>query len=145
MYNCIGESLSLFLINIPVVSQWQVAVTMGWNQGLFNFCGDCRICLCGTFCVPCLICQNAHDLGKSGLVYNLLGKFFNHYNTSLPPLQLPFPSCAGCILPCLPTMLLRSAARERYGISGSDVSDGIVSWLCTPCVNCQTAVQLQSH
>ena len=50
---------------------------------------------------PCLICSKARALGKSGLIYNILG----------------------CFLPCLPVFLLRQNAREKYGIEGGDVED----------------------
>ena len=73
----------------------------GWHQGLCNCCGDISLCLCGLFCWPCLICSNARGLGKSGLIYNILG----------------------CFLPCLPVFLLRQNAREKYGIEGGDVED----------------------
>merc|ERR1712215_61087 len=94
---------------------------MGWHQGLFNFCGDCSVCLCGTFCVPCLICTNARAMDKSGCLYNILS----------------------CLLPCLPTFLLRQEARERYGVEGSCLGDVVESSLCTPCVNCQTAAEIE--
>ena len=96
---------------------------MGWNQGLFNFCGDCSICLCGTFCVPCLICTNARGLNRSGILYNVLA----------------------LVLPCLPTMLLRQEARAQYNIDGSMVGDVVASSFCTPCVNCQTAAEIQAR
>ena len=96
---------------------------MSWSQGLFNFCGDCSICLCGAFCVPCLICSNARGLKKSGLLYNALA----------------------CIMPCLPTLLLRQEARSRYGIEGTTGGDVAASWCCTPCVNCQTAKEIEER
>ena len=116
---------------------------MSWSQGLFNFCGDCSICLCGTFCVPCLICSNARGLQHSGLVYNILGE------ASLAGAHLSrfylADTILGCVLPCLPTMLLRMSAREKYNIEGNDMEDALVSWCCTPCVNCQTAVEIRNH
>ena len=76
-----------------------------WHQGLCNCCGDISLCLCGLCCWPCLICSNARGLGKSGLIYNILG----------------------CFLPCLPVFLLRQNAREKYGIEGGDVEDVVSS------------------
>ena len=70
-----------------------------WKQGLCNCCGDCEECLYGSFCCPCLNYENAENLGKSGILYTLLG----------------------CIMPCVPTLLLRQEARERYNI---EVSQG---------------------
>merc|ERR1712062_562785 len=43
-------------------------------------------CCCVTFCNPCAIYKTANDLGQSGILYVLLG----------------------CILPCVPVMLLRT-------------------------------------
>ena len=49
---------------------------------------------CGAFLPCCLTYKNAEALGKSGPLYFLLG----------------------CVLPCLPILLLRTEAREKYGI-----------------------------
>ena len=112
----------------------------GWHQGLCNCCGDISLCLCGLCCWPCLICSNARGLGKSGLIYNILG----------------------CFLPCLPVFLLRQNAREKYGIEGGDVEDvvssdslqisthwpclvQVVSWCCPCCTAVQTAVEIQEQ
>ena len=69
-----------------------------WKQGLCNCCGDCSVCMCGTCCEPCLVYRNADSLGKSGLLCCILGCFF----------------------PCVPALLLRSEARERYNIEVSE-------------------------
>ena len=66
----------------------------GWNQSLLNCCGDCGVCMCGTCCEPCLVYRNAEDLNKSGLLCCILGCFF----------------------PCVPALLLRGEARDRYNI-----------------------------
>ena len=66
----------------------------GWNQSLINCCGDCGVCMCGTCCEPCLVYRNAEDLDKSGLLCCILGCFF----------------------PCVPALLLRGEARDRYNI-----------------------------
>ena len=50
--------------------------------------------MCGMCCGFCQIYQNAESLGKSGCLYMLLA----------------------CIFPCVPIMLLRQEARERYNI-----------------------------
>ena len=55
--------------------------------------------MCGTFCGCCLNYKNAENLGKSGILYTLLS----------------------CIMPCVPILLLRQEARERYNI---EVSQG---------------------
>ncbi|XP_023339378.1 cornifelin [Eurytemora carolleeae] len=94
-----------------------------WKQGLFNCCGDCGICCCGTFCDCCLVYQNADNLGKSGLLCCLLA----------------------CMIPCVPTMILRNEARERWGIQGSTGGDFCASVCCYPCVDCQTAVEIKER
>ena len=91
-----------------------------WKNGLCGCMGDCESCklpfsfwiinkaleslscfeltgCCGTFCHSCLIYKNAESLNKSGFLCCLLGCFF----------------------PCIPLFLLRSEAREKYGIEVS--------------------------
>eukprot|EP00092_Neocalanus_flemingeri_P086009 GFUD01108311.1.p1 GENE.GFUD01108311.1~~GFUD01108311.1.p1 ORF type:complete len:104 (-),score=34.36 GFUD01108311.1:232-543(-) len=94
-----------------------------WKQGLFNCFGDCEICCCGLCCSPCLTYGTANDLGKSGLLYCLLG----------------------CIMPCIPTLLLRQEARERYNIEGETMEDVGTAFCCTACVQCQTAVEIKER
>jgi Cys-rich protein (TIGR01571 family) len=48
-------------------------------------------------------------------------------------------------MPCIPALLLRQEARERWGIEGSTGEDVAVSFCCTPCVNCQTAVEIKER
>ena len=62
-------------------------------------------------------------MGKSGLLYNALA----------------------CIMPCLPTLLLRQEAREKYNIEGDTMGDLMCSVCCTPCVTCQTAVEIKER
>ena len=50
--------------------------------------------LCGAFCTCCLISETSGKLGKSGLLYNILG----------------------CFAPCIPILLLRQDARHRNNI-----------------------------
>ena len=52
---------------------------------------------CGTWCECCLVYQNAENMGKSGILCFLLG----------------------CVMPCIPSLLLRGEARERWGIEVS--------------------------
>ena len=59
------------------------------NQFYFHFAG-----CCGTFCGLCLVCQNANGMQKSGILYGLLT----------------------CIMPCIPILLLRQEARDKYQI-----------------------------
>ena len=48
-------------------------------------------------------------------------------------------------IPCLPVFVMRSEARERYGIDGSTVDDAVCSFCCSSCVNCQTAVEIKGR
>ena len=50
-----------------------------------------------------------------------------------------------CIFPCIPIMLLRQEARERYNIEGSTGDDAVCSFCCGPCVSCQTAVEIKER
>ena len=75
------------------------------------------------FCFPCLTYGTANDLGKSGMLYCLLG----------------------CLMPCIPTLLLRQEARERYNIEGDTMGDVGTSVYCTPCVICQTSVEIKAR
>jgi len=94
-----------------------------FKQGLCNCCGDCGICMCTSFCTPCQTYQTAEDLNKSGMLYCLLG----------------------CFMPCIPILLLRGEAREKYGIEGSTMGDVAASCCCTGCALCQTAVEVKER
>merc|ERR1712115_419556 len=76
---------------------------------------------CECFCSPCLTYKTAEDLGKSGILYCLLG----------------------CIMPCIPALLMRQEARERYNIEGDTTEDVGLAFCCTSCVKCQTAVEIK--
>ena len=89
-----------------------------WNQSVANCCGDCGICtsweislvnisplFCsgcyGTWCGPCLVCQNANSLNSSAFCCSLLS----------------------CCLPCIPAWWFRDSARTRYDIEVSSALD----------------------
>jgi len=94
-----------------------------WKQGTCNCCGDCGTC-CYVFCCnPCSTYSTANDLGKSGILFALLG----------------------CIMPCIPALLLRQEARERYHIEGDTPGDVGCAFCCTACVQCQTAVEIKER
>ena len=77
--------------------------------------------------------------GKSGLLYTLLF----------------------CLIPCVPILLARQEARERYNIEvmpqmmmismimlmfqGSTMDDAVTSFCCTSCVMCQTAAEIKNR
>ena len=62
--------------------------------------------MCGMCCGFCQIYQNAESLGKSGCLYMLLA----------------------CIFPCVPIMLLRQEARERYNIEVGGAASLVLSY-----------------
>ena len=86
---------------------------------LYSYSTGC----CGTFCGLCLNYKNAENLGKSGIIYTLLA----------------------CIMPCVPILLLRQEARERYNIEGGTCDDVVASVCCTSCVMCQVRTTTNQH
>jgi len=94
-----------------------------WKHGICGCSHDLEICCCGTFLPCCLTYQNAEALGKSGPLYLLLE----------------------CIIPCLPILLLRKEAREKYGIEGSTAGDVACAVCCGYFVPCQTANEILDH
>jgi len=88
--------------------------------GCFDDCGGCMFGWC---CSPCQVYQNGEALGKSGFLCCLLG----------------------CLLPCVPALLLRQEARERWGIEGSTGDDVVSAVCCTPCVNCQISSEIKER
>ena len=83
-----------------------VSLLSAWKsfKQLFSYTFSLPGC-CGCCCVPCLTHRTANDMGKSGFLYCLLG----------------------CLFPCIPAMLLRKQARERYNIEVGRLNTNI--WL----------------
>ena len=75
---------------VSSVKQREGEIVQNWDS---NYSQGC----CASFCFWCLNYKTAENLGKSGLLYTLLG----------------------CIMPCIPIMLARTEARERYNIEVS--------------------------
>jgi len=48
-------------------------------------------------------------------------------------------------MPCIPLLLLRQEAREKYQIEGSTMGDVGASVCCSACVNCQTAAEIKAQ
>merc|ERR1711935_148347 len=92
-----------------------------WKHGIFGCLANCRTCLCGTFLPCCLICETSRKMGKSGVLYNILG----------------------CFAPCIPIVLLRQDARMQHNIEGSCLGDVCCSICCLECALCQVANQVQ--
>ncbi|XP_068797579.1 placenta-specific gene 8 protein isoform X6 [Struthio camelus] len=66
-----GDLKELEMASLPVVTtqpQYGVPVSSisrnTWQTGLMDCCTDCGVCLCGTFCFPCLGCQVAGDMSE---------------------------------------------------------------------------------
>ena len=76
-----------------------------------------------TWCGCCLVYSTAEDLGESGLLYFLLG----------------------CITPCIPVMMLRTKARETYGIEGDQTNDALMSCCCNCCALVQTSNEVKKQ
>jgi len=94
-----------------------------WKQGLCGCMDDCETCLCGAFCSPCQVYSNAEALNKSGIL-----------------------CCLGyLIMPCIPLLLLRGEAREKYGIEGSTMGDVGAAVCCPSCASCQTAAEIKGR
>merc|ERR1719361_921067 len=114
------EFLSSSIVTTP---NQDLKMASQWKQDFCNCMGDCEVCLCVSFCSLCQTYQTAEGLNKSGLLYGLLW----------------------CIAPCIPTILLRSEAREKYGIEGSTMEDVAAAVCCEPCTQCQTAVEVKER
>ncbi|XP_069041349.1 cornifelin homolog isoform X2 [Lepisosteus oculatus] len=96
---------------VTVTSYTVSRTTSDWSSNICDCCGDCGICLCGTF-LPCILaCQVAQDQGES------------------------------CCLPFLPGALiaLRTSMRDKYSIEGSICDDWVVMMCCSHCGLCQMA------
>ena len=78
---------------------------------------------CGTFCFPCQSYQIAERMGKSGIVYGLLG----------------------WILPFVPPLIMRGDLRDLNNIEGSTCNDALAACCCTCCASIQIANELDSR
>eukprot|EP00090_Calanus_glacialis_P041543 TRINITY_DN73495_c0_g1_i1.p1 TRINITY_DN73495_c0_g1~~TRINITY_DN73495_c0_g1_i1.p1 ORF type:complete len:100 (-),score=19.54 TRINITY_DN73495_c0_g1_i1:44-343(-) len=94
-----------------------------WKHGLCGCTDDMGTCCYGYWCGCCMMMDNANRLGKSGIVYALLG-CFGHF---------------------IPILLTRQAAREQYNIEGSTCDDVMVSCCCACCSNIQTANEIRGR
>ena len=90
-----------------------------WTTGLFDCFSDMGICVCGYFCGPCLLCQNANDLGENGC------------------------ALAFCI-PCpYNQTLLRVKIRSENNIEGNICDDYCTTICCSSCALCQEAREIK--
>eukprot|EP00092_Neocalanus_flemingeri_P014547 GFUD01015696.1.p1 GENE.GFUD01015696.1~~GFUD01015696.1.p1 ORF type:complete len:101 (-),score=23.03 GFUD01015696.1:48-350(-) len=98
-------------------------MSKAWSHGAFNCCEDIGTC-CMASCCPCILSySNGEELGESGVLCFLLG----------------------CIVPCIPIMLLRTKARETYDIEGSTADDAVMSFCCGCCAQIQTTNEIKQN
>merc|ERR1711936_1530939 len=107
---------SLLLLKFDCYFQ-NLKMSNKWKHGLCGCLHDIRICLCGAFLPCCLICETSEKMGKSGLLYNILG----------------------CFAPCIPILLLRQEARHTRNIKGNTAEDVICACCCPELALCQVA------
>ncbi|GFO04007.1 placenta-specific 8 [Plakobranchus ocellatus] len=100
-----------------VVQQPIIQGKRGWNTGVFDCCEDAGICLCGTFCGLCLVCQVATDMNES--------------------------MCVACCVPA-PVTVLRTKWRTQNNIEGSIMNDCLLETCCGPCAACQLAREVKT-
>merc|ERR1711983_11517 len=94
-----------------------------WKHGLCSCGNDCESCACAYCCPCCLVYRNAEDMNKSGILYCLLS----------------------CIMPCIPILLLRGEARDKYNIEGSVCGDAVAATCCGCCALAQTASEIKEQ
>jgi len=87
-----------------------------WTSGVCNCFEDMHTCICGWFCMPCLMSSISQRFGEH--------------------------MCAPCCIPNFP-MQMRTAIRERHSIQGSMMDDCCTVACCTPCSVCQMDRELK--
>merc|ERR1711942_617616 len=93
------------------------------EEGICGCLDDPGTCCYGYCCSCCLVKDTANDLGQPGVLYCLLSLLF----------------------PCIPILLMRQQARERYNIEGDTGTDVAASCFCASCVLCQTAGEVKAR
>ncbi|XP_075696396.1 cornifelin homolog B-like [Rhinoderma darwinii] len=107
--NAQPQVVQVFTNSKPLASQWTSDVNDCFN--------DMGVCLCGTFCVPCLACRVASDYGECCCL----------------------PIVGGAVL------ALRTGLRERHHIPGTICNDCVCLTFCGPCTLCQMARELKAR
>ncbi|NXK66905.1 PLAC8 protein, partial [Sylvietta virens] len=100
---------------ITVQPQFSVAQQPGeWQTGLLDCCSDCGVCLCGTFCLPCLSCQVAGAMDECCLCGSTVAMrtlYRTRYNI---PGSILSDFCAlWCCTPCSLCQLKRDINRRK--------------------------------
>ncbi|KFV14840.1 Placenta-specific 8, partial [Pterocles gutturalis] len=85
-----------------------------WQTGLMDCCSDCGVCLCGTFCFPCLGCQVAGAMNECCLCGTSVAMRALYRKTpgSLGSICSDFCT-AMCCSPCSLCQLKRDINRRR--------------------------------
>ncbi|ELU04908.1 hypothetical protein CAPTEDRAFT_94552 [Capitella teleta] len=88
----------------------------GWSTGICGCCEDCGSCLYGYFCMPCMMCTVASQLGEN---------------------------C--CVPICLVGghLAMRTKLRTQYGIHGSICEDSCLIMCCADLSMCQMYRELR--
>jgi len=101
-----------------------------WKTGLFDCTDDLKLCMCGTFCEPCLLYENGQKLNGPDGPWKEHGIWY---------------VVTWIFAPCVPFMFLRNKVRQKYDIEGTDMEDIGAGLLCGACVNCQVARELRDN
>ncbi|NWW32648.1 PLAC8 protein, partial [Panurus biarmicus] len=85
-----------------------------WQTGLLDCCSDCGVCICGTFCFPCLACQVAGDMDECCLCGSSVAMrtlYRTKYN--IPGSILGDFCSIWCFSPCALCQLKRDINRRK--------------------------------
>ncbi len=110
---------------LPSTASWTPKHVSSYSTNVQHFSLDVSpvalVGLCGYFCMPCQLRQNAGRLGEPAILFCLLH----------------------CFVPCLSLTMLRGKARNKYRIEGDVCEDAVVSWFCPCCTNVQIANEIK--
>lgn len=111
----------------PAMYNTQPMQARPYETGLCDCWGDCKVCLCASFCSPCLFGRTQAVLKRKGSEFPE-DEYFNG-------------ACCGYY--CLTYLtgiggliwqaLRRTEIREKYNLEGSACGDWAVSCCCCPC------------
>ncbi|RNA22819.1 cornifelin -like protein [Brachionus plicatilis] len=101
-----------------------------FNYDFCSCCVDCKLCCCGTFCLPCLVCDMFQD-AKEGSCSACWQCF-----TLLWP-------CSGFCWSNL--SMLRTKIRGAYKLHGSVQEDILYSGICPCCAAIQLKLEMRSQ
>ncbi|KAI5620106.1 placenta-specific 8, partial [Silurus asotus] len=103
---------------MEVTSQPKAFAPSEFQTGLFECCDDCGICMCGYFCLSCLGCSIAKDMGECclcGLGMSMRSVYRTKYN--IKGSMCKDFMISNCCLPCATCQLKRDInMRKQQGI-----------------------------